>query len=416
MSLPSESEMGEQNAADSGPKIRLAATSILIMLLFVPFALVIDQWERFGDFSDYGFHIAEARRLAEGVGPPPPHFLFHLSTVGLAKAIGSASYAGPGLFVAYLSQAAAGVCAFLLLLGACRARSWGNLAFLALLAASLGYVTPVTLLTIGERNLYLGYLPCANVYHNPTIVALKPWALLTMIASLRLLTRQTGSRGRTIRWSAATTAALAMATLAKPSFTMCFLPAYLVVSIHIFYQSGELKRVAGLLAPISMGSLILILQYAMFVEGRVESGLAFEPFALVSDPIGLVAMKYSLSLFFPLAVVIGFPRSSWEDIGLRLAWTSYLVALAVALLFVESGPHRLYGNLYWGVQICGFVLFVYSARHCVGQWAERHSPGMSRLAFRLRMILCAAAFGLHVASGVIWYVVFAVGPGGWVWY
>lgn len=224
--------------------IRLVAACSLIVLFVIPFILVIRQYERFAQYSDYAAHIELARVIGEEGGRLQPHFLYHVMTAALAKATGASSYAEPALFVNFPSQAGAGLCVFFFLTNACQTRSRRGLGLLAVLSAALLYVTPVTLLTAGDKNLYFGYLNCANVYHNPTIVVLKPWALLTMLASVQYLnpTQRSLTSIQTIRSTAAIVVPLILATLAKPSFTMSFLPAYFVVSLPILFRAGEWRR------------------------------------------------------------------------------------------------------------------------------------------------------------------------------
>ena len=92
-------------------------------------------------------------------------------------------------------------------------------------AVALMLIAPITIFTWSQQNLYFGYIP-AHVYHNPTQVALKPFALLFFVAALRVFS----DRVRRALFIALTFALGLCATLAKPSLSICLIPALGVVT------------------------------------------------------------------------------------------------------------------------------------------------------------------------------------------
>ena len=89
-----------------------------------------------------------------------------------------------------------------------------------LLASSVALLFPI------DRHLYRGYIP-ANVFHNPTMVLLKPLALLSFGYAAAALWPEQGAKVRTTILCALLTVACA---LAKPNYTVCILPALAIVA------------------------------------------------------------------------------------------------------------------------------------------------------------------------------------------
>lgn len=104
-----------------------------------------------------------------------------------------------------------------------------------LLTISLLLVAPITIFTWGQQRLLFGYIGI-NVYHNPTILLLKPLALILSWKICEMLFSV--GRARDVIWLFI----LSMLTLqAKPSYTLILLPA-LVLAIG--YQLSRRRSFA----------------------------------------------------------------------------------------------------------------------------------------------------------------------------
>lgn len=85
-------------------------------------------------------------------------------------------------------------------------------------------VGPIFFFTFPERT-YLGYIT-GNVYHTPTFILLKPLAILVFIFGIRQFYQRPNWKNILIG-----AILLVLATQAKPSFTITFLPAIAIITL-----------------------------------------------------------------------------------------------------------------------------------------------------------------------------------------
>jgi hypothetical protein len=229
-----------------------------------------------------------------------------------------------------------------------------------LLASSVALLFPI------DRHLYRGYIP-ANVFHNPTMVLLKPLALLSFGYAAAALWPEQGAKVRTTILCALLTVACA---LAKPNYTVCILPALAIVAAKrgAFHSPIDWKLlVLGFVLP---ACATLLLQYHWtFSDSQIpgvlpgNSHIVFAPLAVVRRSSTWLVVKLLLSLLFPLSVLAVNFRRAREDCALMLAWLLFAIGAAMMYLLAESGPRMVHGNMLWSAQIAVFILFVRSAAH-----------------------------------------------------
>jgi len=275
---------------------------------------------------------------------------------------------------------------------------------------------------------YLGYV-ATNAYHNPTMPALKPFALLlfayvsltfvqskqpanwaapsAVAASAEEASPASSLSSRTI-WII-TAALVVLGALAKPSYNVCLLPAVLM---YAAYRRVKGHRVdfallgRGVFVPMF---LMLAWQY-LFTYKTGNSGVLFLPLAAMSVFSSYLIPKYFLSILFPLTVYVLYKPARRDPI-LTLAWWVFGVASFYTYLLAEAGRVG-HGNFIWSGQIGLFVLFVQSMIFLVRETAifapsslrsffaaDRRSMASDR-----RLMWCFLAFGAHFASGVYYYV------------
>ncbi len=102
--------------------------------------------------------------------------------------------------------------------------------------------------------------------------------------------------------------------------------------------------------------------------------------------------KFVLSILFPLCVYSLYFRKATDDTYLSLAWPIFLVGACYTYFLAEDGAARFDGNFWWSAQVALLILFVFSTAFLVRQ--EVRSK---------RFFICAAVFGLHLISGIVWY-------------
>lgn len=297
---------------------------------------------------------------------------------------------------------------------------WGDPLAIAL-SWMLMIVAPIIALAPLDGRFYLGYIGL-NVLHNPTLLVIKPLAMLWFcwaayaFPSDALL--RTGVNARVIcergsSWLAIFGVALLamLATFSKPSYTICILPA---ISACAGWRLLHGRRVrwnlllAGMILP---AVAVLLWQYswqynqtAHTLNGKTYR-IVFHPLAAVSSWSQFVIYKGMLSVVFPVMVALFYARQTWQSTRMRLAWLVFAVSAAQFYLIAEEGREA-DGNFTWGAQIALFILFTESVmlilhRDPMFSPVGETPPLKHRLLWRLSF--CAVAFVCHVGAGGYYY-------------
>lgn len=344
---------------------------------------------------DYLIHMGLAEKMISSGKIVTPHFLLQLGVVAVAAILPMA------VQTATLSLLLMSVSATALVVVRNLAREISSPFRLSYLTAALLLAAPVAILFPLDNHLYLGYIS-TNVFHNPTILLLKPLALLSFGYGVTALDNNKTPLKQSWLLCAIMTIACA---LTKPSFTICILPAMASLSLYRLFSKEPLNRTLLLSGFFLPAILVLVLQFRMTygadqLQG-VYSGssqIIFAPLAVMQSYSSWLFAKLLLSLTFPLALLLCYFRSATRDTGLLLAWLAFLFGAAYTYLLAESGPRMFQGNFSWSGQITLFILFVYSAmflfsRDCSGGNGERK-----------KFYLCNGALLLHLAFGIVFYL------------
>ena len=272
-----------------------------------------------------------------------------------------------------------------------------------MLSLALMLVMPINLLT--PTNRYLGYF-IPHAYHNPTMVVLKPLALVLFYVSARLFD------ARPLPHPIAYTAGAAVATvaclLAKPSYAMALLPALALLSAHALWRGAPMQwrpLLYGIVVPTVVGVGV----QTVLMTRNVRRGFVFAPlgvfheWARILNPAAdkNLLLKLVLSILFPLAAYWCGLRLARRTPYLNLAWLTFAVAASYSYLLAEAGADMGLGNFTWCGQIAVFVLFVASAVFLLG-WATRDAPERSS-GMTAGLAVAGLVFVLHLVSGLEWY-------------
>jgi hypothetical protein len=383
----------------------LAAAALVVMTLMLPILQIAVV-----DSADYRDHIRDARLWAEaGAGlqnANRPHFLFHLLTIGAHTLI--ADWNNAAIAVITLMAGFTTVLILLPLRRAFGAVRWQDNALVVIGAILLMLIAPITMLTWSSQNLYFVYIP-SHIYHNPTQNVLKPFALLFFFAAL-LVFQQPSSAQPKMRRLAVVALAFVVglcATLAKPSFSICLLPALGAVVLYRLYRRQPVDWVLlifGIGAPVA---LVLGWQYLFHRSGM--GGFAFDPLRVVEHySAGTWHWKFLLSIPFPLAVYLLYWREARKRLDLNLAWLTFSAA-SVYLYLLSEPRDWTSANFWWSAQIALFVLMVISAIFFVRQ--IRAQPRWTWQA-----VVCALLFATHVVCGIVWYAAQFASPDMYAWW
>ena len=243
----------------------------------------------------------------------------------------------------------------------------------------------MTILTWREWALYYGYVNM-DPYNSPTHALLKPLAIVAFG-----LTAKAFVDGGNLRDGLIVSAAVALSTLAKPSLMICLLPATVVVA-GWYWVRGRRVRLVYLGGAILLPAVVVLgWEYLSYFAPGGRSSIVFAPFMVMAHYATGLGAKFVMSILLPLAVVCVYGRHVFDDPAMQLAWVQFGIAVVYTYLLAETRD-PLAGNFAWTGQIANYLLFVASTIFVL---RHRGSPS--------RTLPCALAFGLHAASGVLFF-------------
>lgn len=358
----------------------------------------------------YSLHIQIAESMARTLRPYTPHPLYQLVVIAVHVLTPATDFMTSGFLANVLIYIILAEVLYSML-----GRYLNGDTTLRAIAARIGLtlalmlVTPITLFAAIDRRFYLGYM-AINVYHDPTTLIFKPTSILLFFYAVRLfIPNEKQPSAPTIVWSAAL---IVLATVAKPSFTICILPALGLWAIGAYLRKQWVNwrvLIGGMFVP---AVLLLGAQYLFTYLRPVDSdevpyseGLALAPFRVYNyySAADLHLPKFLLSILFPLLVSLLYYRAARKDISLGLAWVAFMIGCVYSYVFVEAGRHMMAGNFIWSGQITLFILFIVSAMFLLRQEA-RVFGGLSGARGSSRsFLICSTVFGLHLINGIYWY-------------
>lgn len=367
---------------------------LAIVLLFYP---MFFEWRIKGDFEPHTAYLLRLVANEPNIYAELPNFLWHMSA-GLPYTLIGGEVS---MFVVWASVG------WVVILGIIiYAMLWQVMVDVggrvsqqeALLgvAVTLGalVITPLNVLT--PENAYYGYL-MPYVYHNPTMLPLRPIALLLFWAGVSVVVPFYPRRAW-VRWGAVALLSLA-GIWAKPSYAMVLLPA-----LGVLVLWGIIRRYTldwGMIVlGIGLPTVGLLGYQAMTYAG---GGMEFAPFltfglwAYHYNPLAetYLLFKLGVSLLFPALIYGLYWREAWRDIAFNFAWIGMGVGLLYSYLFVDSGD-RVAGNLVWNGQIAAFVLHIVAVFYLMKM---RHTQPIT---WRARVAW--GGFAVHVLSGILWAI------------
>lgn len=379
---------------------------VLVVVTVLVFNPMLEKM-RTDTTGDYPTHLRYVQEIQQDVRQLPPHPLFHLGTILVATLIPVLSITQAGLLLILAMYAISGLMIYRFYLSNAisgtinRPTAW----LLSGLTLALMLVSAVTVFTWSARNLYFGYF-VGNVYHNPTIVLLKPLALGLFLYALGVFSAQGHFHTRGA-WAAAFVLTV-LCGLAKPNYLIVLLPTLGLVTVYRLLKKQPVNW--PLLLSIALPAVVLLgLQFFMLPRwtqtavATSDGKIAFAPLALfrawgVFDK--LIFLRIVMSVLFPIVVYAAYVRPARRDFSLNLAWLSTMIGIFYTLCFVETGARLPAGNFGWSAQITIFILFVVSMSFFLRQIYD-----LETRRFRLNRTagLCLAVFALHLISGLLWY-------------
>lgn len=351
----------------------IAALVGITVLLSIPLFQSLSR-----QYTDFGAHLEFAASLLRTGSTSLPHFLFQFGVAALYSL--GLSLTGSAILLSVIAMVATALVLYFIM------RDFAEPWVAASLSLALLVVGPLSLVTLPQSELYLGYIT-PGVFHSPTYVLLRPAALGLLIVGSRAFDENVGAP----RWGLVATAAglSVFSCLSKPSFQICFLPGLGLLTGLALLRKREVDLRLCVLGIALPSVLVLSWQFFVGFSQGGTSGIFFGPFQVIEFLADRVFLKFLLSIFFPVLVTAVCFRDARRDSRLIVAWSTALFGLFYAYFLAESGARLTHGNFLWSGYIAIFVLYV----ACV--------PILIRQPKSAAKKICWGVFGLQVLSGTI---------------
>lgn len=282
-----------------------------------------------------------------------------------------------------------------------------------LMASALGLAV-IAPITIWTDEFMLGYLN-PIVYHNPTSITARLFVIPVSILAFRIYqNRPYRSLNHRVHNVLLCAVVMVLSILAKPSFALALIPGCLLFAFWQVLRRGHVDWILlafGVCLPATlMVGLQAVISYFAF-DNNSSIAFGFLTFMKLWIPTWRIPLQLLLSLVFPIGVGLLYAKQASRDPFLKFAWTVFICAILVTYLLYETGPRKWHGNFLWTSYNAVFLLMFASIRFLLEQYVGelRHGHGNLKvlsLRFSRRFAFASLLLGLHVLSGIAYYLRF----------
>jgi len=253
-----------------------------------------------------------------------------------------------------------------------------------LLLVSSIYFPPVS------KNFYLGQ-GSANFWAVPTLIVVKPFALISVILLVKLQT--TKEERQTFWYRIALSIALVISAIMKPNFVLGFLPVgiiYLLIKCNSM-GNGFFRS----FLPFTPVILMLLLQYYFNYRGS-SSEINFTFFGVWKLYSKHIFFSILLGTAFPLSILAIRFRFLLRNDFLLLSWLFWGITF-LQFSFIAEKKHFGAGNFSWGYNIALWLLFIFSSAEFFS-WLKKENR--ETIYYKSKVIIVSLLFSLHLTSGI----------------
>lgn len=283
-----------------------------------------------------------------------------------------------------------------------------------IIAMCLFVAMPVVIITMRNNNWALGYM--SVTYNSPTMILVKPLILPSFFLLLQALDPHRKVLGRTSLLALAIFSVVAV--VSKPNYSVGMLPSAAIAGAFVLVVFHRLKYRDLFWGFFFPTVVIIVMQYAalFLVEtdaaGAGESGeIVISPFgvfdhhAAITNPYAnrLLLLKFVMSCLFPLVVYFSYFDRARRDFAFNFAWLVFFVNAFFNYMVIETGPRLPQWNFQWNGTVGFMILFAVATFFFIRENIVGFRYRLRALR-NLRAELALFVFGLHVISGVAWYL------------
>lgn len=294
---------------------------------------------------------------------------------------------------------------------------------LSFLAVSLFFISmiyfPGHRVLPGIRFKYVGVFS-PNPFHNATYMAARPFAILSFFSFAGLFKRYgeedfLKNNPEDVKRCLFFAAALLLATMAKPSFTVILVAtAGLKMLWSLIYNRFRNLKVTILLGLCFVPTFLdLLYQYkGVFVasDEAVEAGIGFSAGEVWGQYCASMPNSILLAMAFPILVLLFHLRDFRTDSTYRFSWQIYAAGFCTAYFLYEKGFRRYDFNFSWGYMyglFFGFVgallVLLRSTQRLFLREEAGRKTGRKEFALQAIVLLQWLVFLVHLICGIVYF-------------
>lgn len=376
--------LAASSARDRAPFLLAAAVSGLVAARVIWYHTQTNPFLSYSpphQLNDYGVHLDNADRF-DFFTPSGPHFLLPWTTSWVDFVLPGGVDVAMTVVLAIAVGAAGAIIGEIFL----RAGVGPAIAAAAVVASAVSLPLGVTW-QFDPARWHFGFEQ-TSVYHNPTYLILKPFALLQLLFLYRL--SRPGDEHLPNRFLAASSLVVIVGTLAKPSITLIALP---VAGLYCLLHRDLMRQIVlGWIAP---AVAVLAWQY-WFEFGDPEGntgGMTLQWLGAMSTrDIPYLGLRLALT-YLAVASLLAVP-GAWRDPRLRFGALVLAASVATKFLLIETGKRASHGNFGWGAKAATYVMTAI-AIYVTVEWLRQRRP---------RVWIPACLLGVQALVGIYAHV------------
>lgn len=243
-----------------------------------------------------------------------------------------------------------------------------------------------------------------NLWHNPTYLFCRPFALLVYIQFFRLYYKYSkGERGNSyIKQMLLLSICAYLCMWAKPSFLMSFLPS---VALYLTYELWIKKINLSFYIHIGMALSVSIIALGMIYYNVFEHSTVINSSVTIS--FASVWLHFAEGIPIPVCILLGGAFPIYMSVVLlkkltiehSLMLINLIIAAVIYLVFSETGERQYHPNFVWGYHFALFFLFLV----CVEELIFKNT--LSGIYKYIAWFLLA----LHIVSGMYYFMTTFIG-------
>ncbi len=248
-----------------------------------------------------------------------------------------------------------------------------------------------------------------NVWHNPTQLMVRPFALIAFWMTVRIYRRlregdRWTNRAFESRWEIVAYAFVLMLTVwAKPSFAQAFIPALAILMIVDLVRSrGKAFLFCFKVACAYIPAAVLMLMNLLSNFGSdSSSGIEIALLDVWSYSTKNIPLSILLLFAFPLFVFIVDWKRLLPSVEGQLSLSNLAVAVVMKAALAETGSRRYHGNLSWSYGLAAVFVWFLAMRSFLDMMFGNRLTGKK---YTVVAVVGWMLLAMHLLTGIIYYI------------